>query len=365
MTRGFDALTLGQRLVAVLEGGRRTATYKLATMVALLDMAVELTPNDPTDAVDVDLDRLAERVMELYWRQLLPLLDAEGGHILQQTTQPSGKIFDAVAALRDATSAAGGRALPIGTAAMRSPEVYARSRVTVKRSLVEMPLKRLQQVGSGSYECFLYDDAWMGRDSMRIIADNGNTLTLYPGVCHTLARLAPLVKPAFQLAWVDDVRRMNRTVLDEGPDLARHLFGADRISLSRPAEVLAERFGHECFYCTTRLSKARCVDHVLPWSRVGLDGMANLVLSCASCNSSKSDHLPDPILMRRALSRGRAALDELAEAISWPCQYDRVEAVARGIYSTQPSSTPVWQSRRSTRLVQDLGWPGTTIVDEG
>lgn len=42
-----DPLTLGQQLVAVLEGGHRTATYKLAVMVALLDLAVESVPDDP------------------------------------------------------------------------------------------------------------------------------------------------------------------------------------------------------------------------------------------------------------------------------------------------------------------------------
>ncbi len=29
------------------------------------------------------------------------------------------------------------------------------------------------------------------------------------------------------------------------------------------------------------------VDHLLPWSRLGIDGLANLVLACGRCNSSK------------------------------------------------------------------------------
>ena len=37
----IDPLELGQRLVAVLESGRRVATYKLATLIALLDFGVE------------------------------------------------------------------------------------------------------------------------------------------------------------------------------------------------------------------------------------------------------------------------------------------------------------------------------------
>lgn len=47
MPAPIDPLTLGQKLVAVLEGGRRTATNKLAVLMALLDLAVESVPVDP------------------------------------------------------------------------------------------------------------------------------------------------------------------------------------------------------------------------------------------------------------------------------------------------------------------------------
>lgn len=94
-----DPLSLGQKLVAVLEGGRRTATYKLAVMVALLDIAVESVPDDPDAEVVVNLDNLTYRVMDLYWRQLRPL----DGHVLRQSNDGRGVVFRAVAELKDAT----------------------------------------------------------------------------------------------------------------------------------------------------------------------------------------------------------------------------------------------------------------------
>ena len=36
-----DPLLLGQRVVAILETGLRTATYKLATLMALIDQCIE------------------------------------------------------------------------------------------------------------------------------------------------------------------------------------------------------------------------------------------------------------------------------------------------------------------------------------
>lgn len=338
-----DPLTLGQQLVAVLEGGRRTSTYKLAVMVALLDLAVESVPDDPAAEVPIDLDDLTDRVMALYWTQLRPLSERDQ-LVLRQSRDGRGVIFSALEQLRDECRSL--REVPIETAKMAAPQHYSAAHETIKKTLVRYPLHLLQQVGTHTHECFLYDDSWMGTDSTRVIADHGNRLVLFGGACHTLARLAPLVKPAFQLAWVDDVRHMNRDVLDDGPDIADHLFGTERVSLIRPAGILADQFGNDCFYCNARLRARRHVDHVLPWSRTGIDGLANLVLSCQPCNTSKSDVLPAPFYVVRVLDRGRDVIDALAESIRWPSQYDRVRSASHGLYSTQPDTTPVWLGRK-------------------
>ncbi|MGW5524856.1 HNH endonuclease [Gordonia sp. NPDC003950] len=344
-----DPLTLGQRLVAVLEDGQRSTTYKLAVMVTLLDLAVELVTDDPDAAITVDLDLFAHRLMDMYWRQTRPL----DGRILRQSNTGNSFILSETLKLRSAVASPSLREVPFDTAAADAPTIYHRSRLAIKKKLVELPLKLLQKAGTGPYECFLYDDSWLGHPSNAVIEAHGNCIELFPGVCHTLARLAPLVKPAFQLAWVADVRRMNKQLLlDEGPDLSHHLFGADRVSLQRPAHILGEHFGNECFYCHNHLRAHRHVDHVLPWSRVGIDGLSNLVLACPSCNSSKSDLLPDPDHVTRALDRGRDILDELAHMIHWPSQYERVASAAHGLYSTQPPSTPVWHT---TKHVAPLG----------
>ncbi|GAA12785.1 HNH endonuclease [Gordonia alkanivorans] len=355
MPHPTDPLALGQQLVAIIEGGRRTATYKLAVLMALLDLAVESVPDNPDAAVDVDLDDLTSRVIELYWRQMRPL----DGHLLRQSADGRGVIFDAVSDLR--AKATTHRTQGLDLVVAYESERYRATHAVVKRTLVRYPLKLLQNLTSGGeQDRFLYDDSWMGTDSQGRVADHGNKLTLFPGVCVTLARLAPLLKPAFQLAWVDDVRRMNKNLLDEGPDLAHHLFGADRVSLQRAGDALTDRFGRACFYCDTVLYRQRHVDHVLPWSRVGIDGLANLVVSCQGCNSSKSDRLPAPAHVKRALNRGRDTLDGLAAEINWPSQYDRVLAAGHGLYSTQPAGTPIWQGRNHiTSLGRvDINWLG-------
>ena len=48
-----------------------------------------------------------------------------------------------------------------------------------------------------------------------------------------------------------------------------------------------------CFYCAELISGSTHLDHVIPFSFLFGDALSNLVPSCASCNSSKRDKLPN------------------------------------------------------------------------
>ena len=85
----FDPLLLGQRLVALLETGLRTATYKLATLMALLEHCIENLPQRADDTLRVPLQELAHRVLEIYWRQVRPF----DGHELRQSTHSHARIL--------------------------------------------------------------------------------------------------------------------------------------------------------------------------------------------------------------------------------------------------------------------------------
>lgn len=53
-------------MVAILETGLRTATYKLVTLMALIDHCIENIPERPGDALWVPIADLAHRVLETY-----------------------------------------------------------------------------------------------------------------------------------------------------------------------------------------------------------------------------------------------------------------------------------------------------------
>jgi hypothetical protein len=342
-----DPLAVGQRIVAILESGLRTATYKLATLSALIDHCIEHLPADPDAELEVPVTDLAERVLELYWPQVRPF----EGVVLKQSSQPVARILRATTELRAAAGAGSSVPSP-ATARLRSPQQYAAAVDDIALTLAQQPLHRLQRVGL-THDPFLYDDSWLHAGlTRRQLQAHGAAIRLRPGIAHALARLSGLLKPTLEILWVDDVRRLNRThVAEREDDLAGHLFGRARISLAPARQGLKEAFGERCFYCESRLGRANPVDHVLPWSRVGIDGLANLVLACPRCNGDKLHALPTPGLVGRALGRDRALLDEVARSIEWPTQYDRVLAAARGLYRGEPAGAVTWAGyRQSARL---------------
>ncbi|BBZ03852.1 HNH endonuclease [Mycolicibacterium chitae] len=353
MTEAGDPLLLGQRVVAILETGLRTATYKLATLMALIEHCVENLPTDPADALQVPIPALAHRVLEIYWHQVRPF----DGHELRQSTQPKARILAATTSLRDAAGVGRG-GFSVDTARLRAPEAYQRAIDDVALCLAQQPLHRLQKLpGASTSDAFLYDDSFLhDHVSRSTLRARGDAIVLNPGVAHGLARLAGLLKPALEIMWVDDVRRMNKFLAAEVPDVAGHLFGRERTALTVVRGPFKEAFGPHCFYCQTHLPANNPIDHVLPWSLVGIDGLANLVLACSRCNGDKSGSLPAVAIVDRVLERDQGVLEDVAASLQWPTQHPRVVAAARGIYLGQPAGVPTWSGyRRSERL--DVSFP--------
>ena len=141
---------------------------------------------------------------------------------------------------------------------------------------------------------------------------------------------------------------MNKFLDAEVPDVAGHLFGRERAALAAVRQPFKEAFGPHCFYCGTHLPADNPIDHVLPWSLVGIDGLSNLVLACTRCNGDKSGAVPAVRIVDRVLRRERDVLEEIAAALQWPTQHERVVAAARGIYRGQPAGVPTWSGYKQT-----------------
>ena len=248
--------------------------------------------------------------------------------------------------------------MSVDVARLLAPDAYRSAIDEITLCLAQQPLHRLQKLpGASTSDSFLYDDSFLhDHISRSTLRAHGDAIELKPGVAHGLARLAGLLKPALEIMWVDDVRRMNRFLYDKVPDVAGHLFGRERIDLDPVREPFKEAYGPRCFYCRTQLPVNNPVDHVLPWSLVGIDGLANLVLACARCNGDKSGALPAVSIVDQVLLRDREVLEQIASQIQWPTQHDRVVAAALGIYRVQPPGVPTWSGYKQTERL-DISFP--------
>jgi len=124
-----DPLEVGRRIIDIVEKGKKTSTYKLATLLALIEYCIEKAP-DSDESVDVPLDILAERIIERYWQQTRPS-GMEGDRPLRQSGQAT-KILDDIGKFREVTHA--GNSATLELAKSRAPEMYAETFKNVKRT---------------------------------------------------------------------------------------------------------------------------------------------------------------------------------------------------------------------------------------
>ncbi len=341
---------LVQRVLAVLNEGRRSATYKPALLLALTELAVERS--QPAAPLTLPLADVADRVMELYWPQTRPYPALDAPALRQGPGRSRLRITTALLQLRAKSGA--GPGTPLGRVRGGFPVAYQRCRRAVERALAKQPVPRLQRPGSASgadgYPRFLFDDSRYQAE--RGALDPRPVITLYPGVAEALARNAALIRIAAHDVWVDGVAGFNGLQL-EGADLSDFMFGAERSSLAPVAEGLRDLGIRDCFWCRRALGRNVEVDHVIPWSHYANDDLSNLVLTDRGCNNDKRDRLVTADLASRWLARDAASVASLAESLRWPNEPRRARAVARSSYRYLAAGMPVWRGRRDVVLFDE------------
>ncbi len=230
-----DQLDVVERVLQLLQEGRRSSTYKLAVLVALMDLCVERTDALGWPPTMLTTRQVAEKVIALYWPQVRPWGDARA---LMQNRGRRSRILRAVLSLRD-------RATPIlgagaGMARVRAalPKEFAAAVKAVEWTLIDMPLPKLQRVG-GQDTGWLYRIGWddgparatearvreyQAGDGLRF----DNRILLRPDVAMAFVRLHGLLRPFVEQEWTRQVAQINH--LDH-ERLHGFLFRRDRANL--------------------------------------------------------------------------------------------------------------------------------------
>lgn len=266
-----DQLVFLDHVQRLFDEGEFAATYKYALLLAITELAVELG-EDSGDTLDLFHADIANKFLELYWRQAVPYrADGEDGILIQN----KGRQAAIIGLLHELRARHGNLAK---ARASREWNVAVRETVQLLKT---MPLWRLQVLRRQEVR-FLY------------IPGTGPYIRLLPGVMFNLRRFHGLLQQLIRAAWTDHIRTnpKNTVLLGDGHDLEQVLFGADRASLALARPLLRDLQDDTCFYCRGRLGEAGEVDHFIPWSRYPRDLGHNFVLAHKKCNGDKRDLLP-------------------------------------------------------------------------
>ncbi len=339
----MDSTALAERLLSLLVESARVSTYKSALLLAIVDRVQEHIGDGRLPVRD-----LAERVVELYWPQTLKYPTTGG--VLRQVQEGEAVIVTAVTAFRGQLGSEL-RALP---QVHRSGPEWEQLLSRVEEKLAEFPIPRLQK----PFQPFLYDFDWTweaeGKWSVRRYRSSSRMLMLHDGVAETLVSLGPLLRPFIVRWWTDKAAQLNPRV-EAARSLIKFedfLFGRDRVALERVAESLLDLQRGVCFYCGSRIARDREIDHFVPWSRSGDDGLDNLVAACRTCNNDKRATLPGASHLHELLSRNErwfADLDSIATERQWPRNHPRSLAIVRVAYLTGSTDRLLWRWDRAAR----------------
>ena len=346
-----DPFSLGEKILALLEEGSFTATYKYAVLLAVVDLCMEGAAASGAAPRAIGTRELARKIVEIYWPHTRDFATTRTTKFLRQNSGGQAEILTAIRRFRE--QHATDPLEPLSRARSRSPSAFDRLIEFVEFKLVEMPLPRLQRFGK-SEDRFLYDFRWnpvvrrSDLDDPAIHFDR--RIHLREGVGDSLVQLAGLLRPLVQRHWASMVAGLNRDVL-QAAELEEFLFGKTRIDLTPVCQPLRELQENRCFYCGERIRGAAEVDHFIPWSRHPDDGIANLVIADPGCNSDKRDffasldHLSrwnDERFVGRRLA---PALAEIATVTSWEHEPERTRNVARSLYRRLPARLELWRRR--------------------
>ena len=349
-------------MLEVVDSGRRTATYKLALLLALLDLCAFHSDTDGRAPRELTTRDLAEQMASLYWPQVAPFRQngAPQALELRQISNKRSLVIDALRAFRFAAEPTGATSLWV--ARQRFPAEYGRVIDRIERTLAEQPLPRLQRVGTSETEIpFIYA---LGVDwginqhfsiaRLRSHGPRGPVIRLLDGAGDELVRLSPLVRPLVELHWTRMVAQLNGVATVE-EDLRHHLFGSPRVP---PPKMLRDGLrdlqANRCFYCDARLLGPTEVDHFIARARSANDAIENLVLADRTCNGDKSDILAAPSFVADWATRNRAqssALATIAKLSAVESDHEGSFAVARSIYAHLPlDGTPMWHGRKQVAI---------------
>ncbi|MDC9503677.1 S24 family peptidase [Pseudoalteromonas sp. Angola-18] len=350
MQQQLDFIAYIQRM---LVEGEFTATYKYALLHAIADICVEQQNEDQSAPMEIKIDTLVDKFIQLYWNHSMPyaahstdIITNTEDMLLKQNSQGQAKFITEIYKLQNA----GVKSYN----AFKNYQQYNQVISSLRRTFIDGPLWRLQLL-SGKEECFLYPHILLGkgREPKRIV--------LNAGISQCFRRFYDLVVHLSVTEWIEKVQtiKANQTLLGSQSQLQEFLFGSNRTALKVVTPLLIDIQNGLCFYCQKPMNlkneketkKTPEIDHFIPFKRYPNDLAHNFVAAHADCNNNKRDHLAAFAHRDRWLEQNldihKAEITNKLQPYFY-CDADKSLAVSNWAYQVaESSSAKLWLGKNS------------------
>ncbi len=328
--------------------GSLSSTCKYALFIAILGLCINTTEASGAAPSSLTTREPAIKAVELRWDRLAPYR-AHGTFRFAFGHGGQAEILRRIESVRARWTDDRGDTV-FGFQAVY-PEPYERFLDFVDWKLIEMPIPRLQRLGRGDEERFLYEYNWPAPVRRSVVTAYqekapetfAHSLALRPGVADELVRPNGLLRLISCREWA--VRVAKLSALPEA-GFEHFLFDVDRASPSVVRKLLRDWQDDCCSDCGGRFIGGVDVAISFTRPRHGDNGLDNLVPAHGKCNNSKGDFLASAEHVERwtELSGGLDAdLAAVARECGWPRDRDRSTAVARAVCIRLPAGARMWR----------------------
>ena len=323
-----------QGILAILDRGNTTGTNKFGLLLSLIDLAPYVGADRRIQYRDIVL-----KLIEIHWSHSVPY---SGAGTLRQLSSPNKEnttVIQEIGKLRQeiAPSCQFEQALKTIDSS-KWEKAIAKITTDTRRNA----LRKLQTINRAE-SSFLYD-----------IDKTSASITMHENALAALIQFGPVIREVVEFKFVHCVVKCNKPILGDTVDgkVHRHLFAHNRqMPSSLVRKQLWELQGQRCLYTgevlddPTLKSDRVAIDHVIPWSISKLSQIENFVVTSKKINSSKSNLLISPKLLKtwsEYVLQNRFQLSEISQSSNWPSDLKQVCDIALALYTHKPGSTLVW-----------------------
>ncbi len=279
-----DQITFLKKIQSLFDDSSFNATYKYALLITLTDLAIEYG-DDQGKPVELKSELIATRFSEIYWPQIKEFSTGVRGTSSGVLSQNNGGQAEIITTLQ-------------GIAEKLSVDDFSK---VIGHKIWQQKLGKIIRTIWENPVFYLQDDS---NQFIYKYSSDRTSLTLTSDAGYCLRKFSEYIIQYAKQGWIEHIKsnKRNQPIIGPIDDLESFLFGNTRDSLNTIRSLLLECQSGKCFYCNKSVVKASDVDHFIPWKKYPRNLAENLVLSCPSCNRSKSDQLAGLIHLEKWLS---------------------------------------------------------------